>query len=295
MPMIAVPIAAWAAAAGAAVTSGFAAVTGVIGAALGGGALASAVAVGVVSGAVIGAATAAITGENILKGALKGAVIGGVTAGVFHGFSSLAKGAAGSASGAGTKTSVGMFNEASAGSASELASSTNLASDVMSGAEANLLYEAAPASYSPGAAGVGSTAIKTIPKSPTRGFFNKLLLDKEGALTDGAGKILSGGVEGIAKAALMKEPESQSEYLQKVQELNVSGDFQSRVANIKIPDFWRQYSQNTGQNTAQNQAQSTAIQPQVAQQAPALPPQPLLKKALTPQQLQQGVAYAQPI
>jgi hypothetical protein len=228
MPFIAAPVAIWVA--GAATAVGVTAATAATV-----GALAGAIAVGVVSGAVIGAAGAAITGGNILEGALKGAVIGGVSAGVFSGLG-MATGFASTGQQLGAmgvnQTATGMLDVG----ASLGAGATTGAVEAGTGA-----LEATGA----GAVEAGTGAIAT--PAAERTLASKIFLDSSGSLSDTSGRVIASGIEGAAKAMLTEAPddapvESQSEYLAQVQAMNASGDFQKRVANIKVPTHWQNYT-----------------------------------------------------
>ncbi len=263
MAFIAAPVAIWAAGAATAVGVSAAAAATV-------GALAGAIAVGVVSGAVIGAAGALITGGNILDGALKGALIGGVSAGVFSGLGM----ATGLASSSSQLASMGV-NPTATGMLPDVGVS---ASGAAAGSQAP---SQAPLDVPPEASLTAppDATITTPPeaqfidphdaqlaapsKAPVaeRSLANKLFFNKEGSLSDASGKIIAGGVEGAATALLTEAPEpveSQSEYLAKVQDMNVSGDFAVRTANINIPDHWKKYTQNSAP------PMNPAINPQVA-------------------------------
>ncbi len=241
-------------------------------------AVTSAIVTGIVYGAVIGAATAVITGEDIFEGALKGAAFGGISGGIV--------GALGSAGAAGASGSASVITGPEAGLVPRaLESGLGAAAGTTANItipEANALYEAAPPGYSPASvssgsgAGAGGSLTENLP-SAERSFMDKLLFTKEGSLTDSAGKMISSGVEGAAKSMLSEEPESQSEYLEKIQNLNVAGDFQARTANIKIPDFWARY--NPGVSQQLKQGVSAQLTPQ----------------QIAAQQKQQGGAYAKPI
>ena len=269
MAFIAAPVAAWAIGLGASATVG---------------ALAGAVAVGVVSGAVMGAATALVTGGNILEGALRGAVIGGISAGVMSGLGMASNITSLSAESQLASYGLNPAGEALTATTSVAPSATTglakpgLGAEIKAGtgvrsiAKSNVVNSKLAAGATKELA-AGATKELAVDSTVKRGFFDKLLLDKEGSLSSGAGKIISGGVEGVATAMATEdptEPESQSEYLQNVQSMNVAGDFQSRVANIKIPDYWNQYKKAPTQNLQQSAS-----------------PQGV---ALTPQQ--QGVSYA---
>lgn len=276
MAFIAAPVAAWAIGAGASAAVG---------------ALAGAVAVGVVSGAVIGAATAALTGGNILDGALKGAVVGGITAGVFSGlgmatgFSSAGSQLTGMGlSPTGTALTPTAGVSAAPGAVTGMATPTT----TLTGPEAGLMQGTGsiPTSGVPVTPGISTTTAAqsvptgNVPVPAKRGFFDRMLFDKEGSLSTGAGKVISGGVEGIAKglATDTPEPESQSEYLASVQARNVAGDFQARTANIKIPAYWQRY--NKANRLPLDQSTNAQLTPQQL-------------AALNAQQ-QQGGAYARP-
>lgn len=266
MAFIAVPVATWAAGAATAAGGAIAAASASIGA------IAGAVAVGVVSGAVIGAATAAISGGDILTGALKGAVIGGISGGVMSGLSM----AAGISSGASQMASMGLSPTGAPISASAGVGSTGLAAPALTGPEAGLVpsgLETASAGIEAGTGAIASPQAVQTPqvaastniatKAPAeRGFFDKMFFDKDGSLSAGTGKIISSGIEGAAKAILTDDdkPETQSEYLQNVQNMNVSGDFESRVANIKVPDFWSKYTKAPTANLNQTQNASLTSQ-----------------------------------
>ena len=248
----------------------------------------SAIAVGVVTGAVIGAATALVTGGNVFEGALRGALIGGVTAGVLSSIGAAADAAAGIATGqAATNAST---TAALQGPNAALFSSTAApASVTASNAAAAGTISTATPGYSSGSLAIpnGTTSSGGIPNppAPPRSTLNKLVFDKEGAINDSFGMIASGVVSGGAQALLTETPEapeSQSEYLTQMQALNVSGDFNTRVANIKIPDAW------------------TRISPATVSQAQA--PTSLQQQPLTPQQLAvlnaqraEGESYARPV
>ena len=242
------------------------------------GALAGAIVTGACYGAIIGAATAALSGENILKGALKGAVIGGISGGVFSGLGMLS----GISSSTSQMASMGLD---ASGAALPTSTSTSLAAPAATGPEAGLT----PRALETGGqveAGTGLVSQSTTAPTPTpdpaadRSFVDKMLFDKEGSLNAGAGKVLAGGVEGVAKGLMAEEPETQADYLRTVQAMNVSGDFKSRVANIKIPDYWKRINQTANQSPAV--------------QAPTAQVMPQQIAALTAQQ-QQGGAYAQPV
>lgn len=275
MAFIAAPVAAWAIGAGASAAAG---------------AILGAVAVGVVSGAVIGAATAAISGGDILEGALKGAVFGGISGGVMSGL--------GIAMGFSSATSqlANMGLSATGTALPATGASAALTTSALTGPEAGLVPSTL-ASPTVGGAGYGagltapqeavavttpvnSTVSAVTPTPDDRGFFNKLMFDKEGALNSGVGKVIAGGVESAAKALLAddEETETQSEYLQKVQSMNVVGEFQARTANIQIPTSWQNYNRVS----VAPQAQSTSAKLTAEQLA-----------ALTNKQ-SQGVSYAQP-
>lgn len=273
MAFIAAPVAAWAMGLGASAAVG---------------AIAGAVAVGVVTGAVIGAATAVITGGNILQGALKGAIFGGISGGVMSGLGM----ALGFSSATSQLASIGLSPTGAAlAPGAAVGATTGLAAPMLTGPEAGLVPSGIAA---PGAIEAGTGAIATAGANTAnvagatttgtsttgRGFFDKLMFDNAGDLNPGVGKVISEGISGTAKALLTDDdkPETQSEYLQNVQALNVSGDFQARTANIKIPDYWKRYGQTPGQKL--NQSTQAQIAPQQV-------------RALTAQQ-QQGGAYAQP-
>lgn len=276
MAFIAAPVAAWAIGAGASAAVG---------------ALAGAIAVGVVTGAVMGAAMAVITGQNILEGALKGALIGGISGGVMSGLGM----AAGFSSSTSQLASMGLSPTGAAlspaagvgsGVGSTIgASGEAIASPMVQGGTGAIdVATASPAFMQAGGVSNVVTGAEAglLPKtqSAERGFFDKLLFDNSGNLNAGAGKVLSSGVEGAAKALLTDDdkPESQSEYIRQVQAMNVAGDFQSRTANIKIPDSWKQYNKIQGPNL--NPGTSAKLTP-------------IQINALTAQQ--QGGAYAQPV
>ena len=210
MPMVAAPVAAWAMAAGASATVG---------------AVAGAVAVGVVSGAVVGAATAAIKGDNIFKGALKGAAYGGITAGVVSGLG-IATGfmSAGSQLGA---MGVEGYGATAAG-----VESVSPVADV---AKSGILSSNVPVSASPQA--ISSTA-QTVPGAVAKPF-----------MSDSTAKIVAGIGEGAAKglgsmAASESEAESErelAEWQAQQKKLNMPGEFQARIAKIKVPEFWNRY------------------------------------------------------
>ena len=261
-------------------------------------AVASAIVTGIVYGAVVGAVTSAISGGNILEGALKGAFIGGITGGVM--------GAIGGASGAASNVAAGQASTNTATTAalqgpdaalfSGLASpTTNMAAGAtnaaaLTGAEAGLvpksipLSTASPANLATKAAtNVATTTnlpaadanVASGAKATERGFFDKLLFDDAGSLTDEAGKMISGGVKGLAEAALTEKPETQSEFLRNTQALNIAGKYNAQVANIQIPDAWKRL--NTVPTVGvQNQAATKPIASQAltAQQQAALQKQP---------------------
>ncbi|MCP4607755.1 MAG: hypothetical protein GY845_03420 [Planctomycetes bacterium] len=265
MAFIAAPVAAWAIGAGASATVG---------------AIAGAVAVGVVSGAVIGAATALVSGGNILEGALKGAVFGGISGGVMSGLSM----AVGFSSAGSQLASVGLSPTGAALTPGAVAGGvapattglpTSAVHDSWSGAIASPAGGGTPGMVTGGGGSIatpGAEAIKSVGTvAPTeRGFFDKLLFDKAGDLNPGAGKIIAGGIEGVAKGLLSddEKPESQSEYLAKVQAMNVSGEFQGRVANIQIPDYWKRYSKAGAQKVPTQNISPQVTVPQITAPQP---------------------------
>lgn len=231
MPFIAAPVAIWVA--GAATAAGF------VGSAATIGAIAGAVASGVVAGAVIGAAGAAIQGGDILDGAIKGAVIGGVSAGVFSGLG-MATGFATTTEQLGAmgvnQTATGML-DVGAGVGTGVTEASTGALETGAGAvEAGTGAIADPVAAQPAAQ-----------PAAERTLMSKIFLDSSGSLSDTSGRVLASGIEGAAKAMLTEAPdetpvESQSEYLAQVQAMNASGDFQRRVANIKVPTSWQKYT-----------------------------------------------------
>ena len=240
----------------------------------------SAIAVGVVTGAVIGAATALVTGGNVFEGALRGALIGGVTAGVLSSIGAAADAAAGIATGQ-AATNASTTAALQGPNAALFSSTATPASVTASNAAAAGTISTATPGYSSGSLAIPNPN----PTPPPRSTLNKLVFDKSGAINDSFGTLASEVVKSGAQALLTetpKAPESRSDYLTQMQALNVSGDFNARVANIKIPDAW------------------TRISPATVSQAQA--PTSLQQQPLTPQQLAvlnaqraEGESYARPV
>lgn len=204
MAFIAAPVAAWALGAGASATVA---------------AVAGSVAVGIVSGAVIGAASAAISGGDIFKGALKGAVVGGISGGILSG--------AGIVSGvASAETQLANYGVEGYGAANAGVSAPTTGAEVAApGANEGILSSSQP---------VAQEAVK------------KGLSDETIKVIAGVGQ---GAAQGLGEVGAAKtEAESQkqlAEWEQEQERLNVAanvpGEFEAKVANIKIPEWWNTY------------------------------------------------------
>jgi len=231
-------------------------------------AVTSAIVTGIVYGAVIGAATAAISGGNILEGALKGALFGGISGGIVSGLGAAMGAGTSTATSAATGTSGGMASGASAGSAAGgslganvglagvASAPTSLAAPIVQGGTGAVDVAATTGS-------VSSPVIPTSLETPItnaggatseRGFFDKLLFNSEGTLSDGAGKMISEGLSGAAKALMTEDqvkPQNQAEFLADTQRMNVAGKFVASTANIQIPDYWKKYNKVSTQDLSQ--------------------------------------------
>jgi hypothetical protein len=178
---------------------------------------------GALIGAVVGAATAAVSGGSILKGALKGAAIGGVSAGFAKGFEISAAASmptkATSATpgiGAGALTGGPLTEGARTALPGTLEGTTGAAS---------------------GIANVPTPAMASIPKST--GLLS--------GLSENTAKIYAGVGEGLFKglgtvgAQIMKsEGDTElAEYQNKMSQ-NIPAKFQGQVANITVPESWKQ-------------------------------------------------------
>ena len=191
------------------------------------GAVAGAVAEGAVYGAVIGASAAAISGDDIFRGALTGAAIGGVAGGVVEG--------AGLATG--TLSADSPFSLAGAG---EFNATPNQVDALSAGrgpvnvAEADRIAAATPkptpAPSPPPSSAMDPTTRGLMYSGLGQGFFGGL-----GAV----------GVEAMKKDTAEEVAETQAEQeietAKAKQALNVPGQFQAQVANIKLPDWWSRY------------------------------------------------------
>lgn len=225
MPILAAPVAIWAA--GAATAVGFA------GAATAIGAVAGAVAVGIVSGALVGAASAAISGGDIFKGALKGAIVGGITGGVL--------------SGAGMLTGVADATTQLAKFGVEQGASGALQS--ISAAAPTVGIET-PMAYTEEA---GKGILSSAPSVAQQGAQGIAQETGKSLISNETAKVLSGVGQGIAQGygeseAAKTKAESDKEIArfteqQKIARIdaNSPGSFDSRTANIKIPDWWNKY------------------------------------------------------
>lgn len=189
-------------------------------------AIAANIAVGVVTGALIGAATAAISGQDIFKGALKGAVIGGISAGVMSGLGM----ATGLSSAQSQLAKFGLEQTAGTGAVVESASVASVASP--------------SASVTPSVSGAGAEGFAISPNvTPPAGA----------SFSDSTAKVLAGVGEGAASAyGQIEAGEAEAESSKELAEFeaeqarinkasNIAGEFQERVANIKVPDWWSKY------------------------------------------------------
>lgn len=190
------------------------------------GAVAGAVAEGAVYGAIIGASTAAISGDDIFKGALTGAAIGGVAGGVVEG--------AGLATG--TFEAGSPFSSAGAGefnATPSQVSALNAGEGPVNVGEADRLAAATSRPDTP-----------TPPQPPAMDPTTK------GLMYSGLGQGFFGGLGAVGAEAMKKDTakevaetqtDQEIELAREKQALNVPGQFQAQVANIKLPDWWSKY------------------------------------------------------
>ena len=265
MPMIAVPVSIWVSGGAAAVAA-----TGITAA----GALAGAVAAGIVTGAVIGAATALITGGDILKGALMGAVVGGVSAGIMSGLS-------GGAAAAGGSEAVAAPIEAGGGGLLNTTAPITTVNTAAGLTTADPMYGAAMAGEITPATGILSAPALDVnpagkggknvltqattqpvvkPATPTQpvvkpvieasgeSWYNKLWSgmspEVKAGIIKGAGSALGKVGSSMIEADSAKDLEEwkSNEERRKITANQVSTDYQKRVANITLPQLWKNYA-----------------------------------------------------
>jgi len=233
MAFIAAPVAVWASG-GAAVV----AATGITAA----GALAGSVVAGIVTGAVIGAATAAITGGNILKGALMGGIVGGISAGILGGMGSPAVGSGVVDPGGAAALSPGNAM-ATPVVTSEVAPATGLlnaeSAHVSSLDPSNLANLNATSQLAQSAA--------TQP-GQTGSWFSKIW---EGMSPEVRAGVVRGGANALSKVGAQMMENSASKDLaeweareadRKKASNKVSTDYEQKVANVTIPQLWKNFT-----------------------------------------------------
>jgi hypothetical protein len=189
---------------------------------------------GALIGAVVGAATAAVSGGSILKGALKGAAIGGVSAGFAKGFEISA---AASMPTKATSATPGI------GAGATTAAQTETSAALTGGPLTEGARTALPGTLegttgaASGIANVPTPAMASIPKST--GLLS--------GLSENTAKIYAGVGEGLFKglgtvgAQIMKSEGDKelAEYQNKMSQ-NIPAKFQGQVANITVPESWKQ-------------------------------------------------------
>jgi len=192
-------------------------------------AVAGAVIQGAIIGAVVGAATSLITGGNILKGALMGALVGGIGGGLISGLGM----ATNISSAANQLSNLGVGIESTASSAM--------------GPVENTVTDFSFGSSGPDLGTFGAGVTPTVPVVPkeTTGFLSGMSDDTKGKLLAGVGE---GAAKGAGSYLAAKETgesemgllEYQRENYLEDKASNMPGDFEARVANIQIPDWWAQ-------------------------------------------------------
>lgn len=255
MAMIAVPVSIWVSGGAAAVAA-----TGITAA----GALAGAVAAGIVTGAVIGAATALITGGDILKGALMGAVVGGVSAGIMSGLS-------GGAAAAGGSEAVAAPIEAGGGGLLNTTAPITTVNTAAGLTTADPMYGAAMAGEITPATGILSApaldvnpagkggknvltqattqpVVKPVIEASGESWYNKLWSgmspEVKAGIIKGAGSALGNVGSSMIEADSAKDLEEwkSNEERRKITANQVSADYQKRVANVTLPQLWKNYA-----------------------------------------------------